>query len=226
MEIKILASGSKGNCIYIADEECKGLLDCGVSVKCVQEKIGHKVSGLDFILCSHQHLDHVKYVNKFIKYGIDCYMNKETKEALNVNSHRTKIIETLKRFSVRSFDILPFNLTHDVPNTGYMLESKYGDKAVYIVDTPYCKYKFKNLTHVLIGCNYSSEIAKHGDQQKYNRVLNAHMSIESAAEFIKINKSEHLKEVYLLHLSNDNSNEAKFVKTIKKIVGNKVRVIA
>jgi phosphoribosyl 1,2-cyclic phosphodiesterase len=62
MEIRVLASGSKGNCTYVGDGTAALLIDCGLSVREAISRI--QASGGDpdlvwAILVTHEHADHL-----------------------------------------------------------------------------------------------------------------------------------------------------------------------
>lgn len=223
MQIKVLASPSKGNAIYINDGQSPLLLDCGLPFKKLMKAVnenGGMLSRVQGVLISHEHKDHCMAVSELIKRGINCYMSKETKKALDINSHRAKVVKPLNHFYIGSWTILPFEAVHDVYNVGFLLESKYGHKLVYLTDSAYCKYRFKNVQYILLGANYDDGNTKYQeDLFKYKRLLGSHMSLSTAKEFIRINKTKSLKEVHLLHLSDSNSNEKKFKKEIQKVAG-------
>ena len=77
-----LYSGSSGNCSFVESDNCKLLVDCGVSCKKVEEGlslIGSSVSDLDGILITHEHLDHVKALQVLCKkYDVPIYANEKT----------------------------------------------------------------------------------------------------------------------------------------------------
>ena len=63
MKFKVIASGSKGNMIYIETNECKVLLDCGITYKNSKLELindGVNIDDVELILCTHEHTDHVK----------------------------------------------------------------------------------------------------------------------------------------------------------------------
>ena len=65
MQIIVLASGSKGNAIYIETENSKVLFDVGISLRTIKERLARQnvsLSHLDAIFISHEHTDHTKYI--------------------------------------------------------------------------------------------------------------------------------------------------------------------
>lgn len=58
-----LASGSKGNCLYLESDGRALLIDCGISRRQVflrMEAAGLKPSSLEAIVLTHEHGDHVR----------------------------------------------------------------------------------------------------------------------------------------------------------------------
>jgi phosphoribosyl 1,2-cyclic phosphodiesterase len=56
MNIKFLASGSKGNCYIVNDGKSTLIIDAGIPFKKIQIGIGFKMSTVDGVLISHEHL--------------------------------------------------------------------------------------------------------------------------------------------------------------------------
>lgn len=67
MELKFcsLSSGSSGNCQYLGTSRTKILIDAGLSGKRIESlllSIDVKPEEIDYILVTHEHIDHVKGV--------------------------------------------------------------------------------------------------------------------------------------------------------------------
>ena len=70
MRITSLASGSKGNCYYIETAGARVLIDCGISLKQVEERlqsINVSASSIQYILITHEHSDHIAGIENFYK---------------------------------------------------------------------------------------------------------------------------------------------------------------
>jgi len=224
MEIIPLASGSGGNCIYVTGES-PFLLEAGIPWKRIQQGTGFKTTELDFCLVTHSHMDHAKSVIDAMKAGIDCYMSTETIEALQLTGHRAKPVKPLGQFKASKWNILPFDVKHDAPGTLGFLLSYRETKIVYITDTPYCRYKFSGLTHILVECNYSLEQLNANVEagivpvELRNRIVRSHFALENVKAFLRANDLRSVKEIHLLHLSDQNSNAELFKREIQSLTG-------
>lgn len=77
---------------------------------------------------------------------------------------------------------------------------------------------------MMVEANYSKDIvdqkmSKGFDLKRKERLLESHFDFDRTLDFIKSNKSDRLREVWLLHLSDSNSNEQKFKEETQKFVG-------
>lgn len=230
MDIKVFGSSSKGNCYHIDDGSTSLLLDAGIPFKQTQKLMNFNTSSIDGVLVTHSHGDHSKAVGDFIKAGIDCYMSLATAKEINASGHRVKIVQPLKQFKIGSWTVLPFPLEHDVFNLGYLL-SNGNEKVLYITDTYYCKYKFDGVTHMLIECNHSYAIL---DQRlnsgsvppvMINRLRKSHFSLENVKNFLMANDLSQVLKIYLIHLSDGNSNAEQFQREVAEITG-KITIVA
>lgn len=230
ISIKPIASGSTGNAYYISDGETALLLEAGISIKSLKIGTAYKLSGVAGCLCSHAHSDHSKAVKDVMKLGINCYMSKGTAKQLNLSGHRLKTVESLKQFNIGSWTILPFDVEHDcIEPLGFLLQSGK-EKILFITDSAYCRYLFKGVTRLMIECNYQLEILNENVKNgkipvaMKNRILNSHFELNNVVEFIKTLDLSHLKETWLLHLSDGNSNAEQMKKAVQAVSGKPVYI--
>jgi phosphoribosyl 1,2-cyclic phosphodiesterase len=220
VNIKIIASSSAGNCYQVDNI----LIEAGMPIKAIKKALNYRLSNMSGCLVSHSHGDHAKAAGDILKAGVDLYCSKETAEERGLSGHRLHIIEPLKQFELGGWKIKPFPLKHDVTNFGFLL-SRDGYKIMFAVDTNYIPYKFTGLTHVLLGVNYDSDILRgKAYREELNpavaqRSLTNHMSISTALDFFKKLDKSALRSVFLLHLSDANSDEKAFKLAVQKIVG-------
>ena len=71
MKISVLASGSKGNCTYIASNNTKILIDVGMSNLYIEKKLillGVNPNDINFIFITHTHTDHIAGLKVFYHF--------------------------------------------------------------------------------------------------------------------------------------------------------------
>lgn len=238
VKIKILASGSSGNCYSVSDGETTILLDCGISIKNIRIGINFTLSAVSGCFVTHRHNDHSKAVCDLLKAGIDVYAHEDVFTAKGATGHRCKPIESGivdnhadKWVTVGSFRVLPFECHHDVPNLGFYIKSLYtGENLLYFTDTYYIKPVFPDLHYIMAEANYSSEAIDQSIAdgripiELKKRLVQSHMSIDNLLTMLRKNDLSKVKRIYLLHLSDNNSREDEFKRRVQEATGCEVYV--
>jgi len=232
MEIKVLASGSSGNAYRISDGKTSLLLDAGIPLKAIQVGCGFKVTQIQGCFVTHNHQDHSKAARDIIKLGIDIYTSQGTIDACGLTGHRVHPLKELQEITVGTFKVLPFDVQHDAPDPlGFLFTSnETGEKLLYFTDTYYIKYRFQGLTHIMAECNYDKETLQKSVDAGYipielvPRLMKSHMSLEHFLDVLKANDLREVRQIYLLHLSNNNSDEKRFKEEAQKLTGAEVYV--
>lgn len=224
IQVKAYGSSSKGNSYVISDGQRSLMLEAGISLKKM-----HDVDwqSLDGCLITHEHGDHTNFAHQVIKQtGMDIYLSAGTQEVLNLPSYRISTLKSLKEKNIGNWKVLPFDVQHDVNEPlGFFIQSKDGDRLLFTTDTFYIKYKFPGITHLMIECNYSLDILEANidagriDQFRKKRLIKSHFELGNVKKFIQSNDMSQLQEVWLLHLSDTNSDAERFKKEIQAITG-------
>ena len=168
--------------------------------------------------------DHSRAVKDLMKNALDIFALHETIDALGISGHRIHVLKPLQQVQIGSWTVKPFPLVHDVPNVGFLI-SNGQDKILYACDTNYIPYKFKGLTHILLGVNFDTEILKKNvergiiNAEVAKRIIRNHLGIETAKGFFKSNDMATVQQIHLLHLSTANSNAKAFTKEVQQITG-------
>ena len=234
MKLCSIASGSSGNCIYVADEHTHLLIDAGISKKKIVEglsSIDVDVTNIDAILVTHEHLDHIKGLGIMARaYNIPIYGTRETLQAIDEYKSTGDIdkslympIEPDKEFSINTLFVKPFSTSHDAANpVCYTIES--GDKKVAIATdlgeyNDYIISNLENLDVVLLEANYDKNMLQVGPYPYYlkQRILGrkGHLSNENSGRLLKQIISNKLKYIYLGHLSKENNYPELAYETVK-----------
>lgn len=208
MKLITVGTGSKGNCYLLKRDNDRYIaLDCGMPWKKVMVATSFRPSDIDLALVTHIHSDHARYIGDFVANGI---------ETVTTSNKARKI---LRKGEV---DIVPFEVPHDVLCYGYLIRVD-GRTIVYMTDFGYCRYTFKswNVDTFVIACNHDEN--PDADEAKYAHVVMGHSSLSTVKGILEANKSESMKNVILVHYSQNADVEA-MAEEIQKTVGDKVRV--
>lgn len=233
MLLKVLATGSKGNC-YILDSE-KGysaILDAGIPFRQIMQGINYSSNMVDFVLITHEHMDHFKAVPDLLKVGISVFASRGTMNAHGSRCKECRHNETIDLRSALSpgvgkWIIHPFAVEHDCKEPlGFLIgNTSTGHKILYATDTKHIKYRFNNLTHIIIECNYNADILLNNiaagkvPNSMKKRLMNSHMSLDSCLKFLKSIDLSSCRKIVLIHLSDGNSNARVMVDEITKATG-------
>lgn len=229
IEIKSLASSSRGNCYYITDGVTPLLLECGISYKDIQRGLNFQMAELAGCLVSHEHKDHCKAIADVMRAGIDVYASAGIIDTLGLSGHRIRVIRAREQFKVGTWTIFPFETQHDAAEPlGFLMANQAGEKLMYATDTYYIRYRFRGLTHIMVEANYSLDILRKNvasgavPVDVKNRIIRSHFSLENVKEFFKANDLSKVREIHLLHLSDNNSDAERFKKEIQELTGKMV----
>lgn len=236
MKIEVIASGSAGNCHKISNEDTTLLIECGIPYKKIQQALNFKTTDIDGVLVSHEHGDHSKACKDLIKAGVNLYMTKGTKEALKLDSHRVKIIDFYSKyinrdmgfFEIGSFKVKAFETIHDAKEpVGFVIyDSILKEELVFITDTQYSIYSFKP-DYFMVEVNYVREAINKNDSLHPDlraRIKKNHMSLETAINLLERSDLSNLKKIYVMHLSDSNSDAKVIKETLQELTGVAVEI--
>ena len=217
-----LASGSKGNCIYLGTPQTKILIDAGLGTKLVTkrlEEIGVSLSEIDAILITHEHTDHILGLSSLgCKMQIPIFANRETAGGIYSvlkECPRFKIFSTGETFEFGDLEIHPFSIKHDALDPVAFTIRLNGLKLGFCTDLGFASTLVQR---ALMGCDYLYLEANHQPSMVYassrpvvykERVLSrqGHLSNEECADLLIEVYHPGLKHVHLAHLSSECNSE-------------------
>lgn len=232
MKLRIIGTGSKGNAYILSNGDEALLIEAGVNIKEIKQALDFDYSKVVGCIVTHRHGDHAKSINEIMQLGIETYaLNDVFKHTgFSLVSKMGNEIIPRESFQVGNFKILPFDVKHDVPCLGFLIEHKDCGKVLFLTDTYYCKYTFPGLNNIIIEANYSKEIIdnKYGpDSDKEflrNRILKSHFSLANCKDMLKANDLRQVNNIVLIHLSDSNSDEKQFQKEVYELTYKNVHV--
>ena len=223
LEFCSLSSGSSGNSQFISGGDTKILVDAGFSGKKIEsllDEIDVDPKELDYILVTHEHLDHIRGVGVLSRrYNLPIVANMGTWKGMEdkigkIKSENIRVIESNRHISLGNLYIRAFDIFHDaLEPVGYNIFCK--DKKVSLVtDTGIINKNIENYIRksdlYLLESNHDVEMLKNCSYPYYlkERIKSnlGHLSNEDAGNVLKNVLREKNEKVLLAHLSKDNNN--------------------
>lgn len=232
VNITVIGSGSSGNCYVLDNGIDQLMIEAGLPWKRVGPMLSFDYSRLVGLLVTHEHGDHAKYVDQFLQHtSVPVYMTHGTAEALGLDSYRLKVVKERRTVHVSTWTVTPFQTEHDAAEpVGFLLDTPAGDRVLYITDTYFVRYRFPNVTHMMVEMNYSEQEAALNRAEGLlpsaleKRIQRSHMAEDTALELIKANVSPKLRGILLIHTSPMNGDPAEFIRRTAEITGVPVRI--
>lgn len=232
MRLKILGSSSAGNAYILENDNEALLIECGVKFSLIKQAVNFNISKIKSCLISHDHQDHCKSVKDVMKAGINVYASAGTGAAMKVKDHhRFNTMLCGVVYQVGGFKVMPFDVKHDAADpVGFLINHEETGKVLFLTDSYYVGYTFKGLNNVIVEANYCEKILEEkrlaGTSPEFlrNRVLESHMSITTCKELLKANDLSQVHNVVLIHLSDSNSDAARFKSEVEGCTGKAVHI--
>lgn len=225
-----LASGSKGNSLYLGTKKAKLLFDAGISAKATKERlseIGVTLEEIDAIVISHEHSDHVSGLPLLAgKMGIPIFANRDTAEAIFVQLEiqpKCTLFFTGEPFSFADVDIVPFNVRHDaVDPVGFTVHFdgiKIGICTDLGVVTTSVAKRLAQCDYLVIEANHDVHMVHASARPTVykERVLGryGHLSNLECAALVAQLWHPGLKRVFLAHLSSECNTPEKALDAVR-----------
>lgn len=231
-----LASGSKGNAIFLGSKRTRILIDAGLSGAAVEKRLSEidiDLKTIAAILITHEHTDHIQGLGILgEKLKIPVFANAETAKgicsALKIRP-RFKIFTTGESFEFEDLEIHPFSIPHDTLDpVGFtiQIESK---KLGFCTDLGYVTSLVKKQLEI---CDYLYLEANHQPSMVHacsrpaiykQRVLGkqGHLSNENCASLLSSVFHPGLKHVHLAHLSSECNHPDLAIKIVQEFLASK-----
>lgn len=225
LTLKVVRTGSVGNCYILECGEHSLILDCGVHHKEIQQAIDYNMIGVDAVLVTHVHGDHASGIKYWLTMGIPVFSCREVAEAYpGVEALRSKFV---RRVGQKRWSVIPFVVPHDnTENYGYLIKCPNGEQVLYATDYAYIKDRFASykVEHFLLECNYMDYKDVSGDSLKDEHVIHGHAPLSVVKGFLEANLTENTKNIILCHLSKDNADPKEIMRVITEAMPERVNV--
>lgn len=229
MNLKVIGTGSKGNAYLLENENEALLIECGVNIREIKRTLNFNLSKVVGCILTHEHGDHAKSIKDVISAGINVYATGGTHAACNtIPKHRAIIINDESNYHIGNYKIKAFGVKHDASEPcGFLINHPETGNVLFLTDTFYCPYTFKNLNNIIVEANFSNKLIREklSDMEFLkNRILTSHMSLETCIGFLHANDLRAINNIVLIHLSDGNSDEKYFKAEVENATGKTVSV--
>ncbi|MDG6258031.1 MAG: MBL fold metallo-hydrolase [Methanomicrobiaceae archaeon] len=223
MNVCVLASGSKGNCIYIEGSNGALLVDAGLSAREILNRVetaGGSVDRIEAILVTHEHTDHIRGGDVLARrLGIPVVATRGTlSEYLDHRRSSRKPLQTTacrcgEPLSFGDFFIEPFATSHDaIEPCGFCIR-EHDLEVGCCTDTgevsPAMLERLRRCDALVIESNHCPEMLENGPypaflKKRIRDVKRGHLSNIACAACLK-SLADDLHAVTLAHLSEVNN---------------------
>ena len=224
MLLTVLGSSSKGNGYILESDKEALILECGVNIKEAKKALQFNIRKVSGCIVTHQHNDHAGHIAKYADLFYTLALP-EVWMAKGYSGTHAISLESGKTYRMGNFMVMPFDVVHDVPCVGYLIQHPDMGLMMFATDTCMLDYTIPDLNHILIECNYSVEalrcaIEEHRtDESQVARLAKSHLEFASTKSFLSCNDLSKVAEVVLIHLSGNNADESRFVNEIQALTG-------
>lgn len=231
-------SGSSGNCYFLWTEHDGLLIDVGVGIRTLKKHMrdfGVSMAQVHHVLITHDHADHIKSVGSISHdYHLPIYATKTVHRGIDQNYCVARKVDASLRHYVEpgatiqlgDFCVTPFSVPHDSSdNVGYMIE--VGDVSFCLITdagrvTEEMSHYISKAQYLVLEANHDREMLIQGPYPEYlkQRITNGtgHLNNQLCGEAIAQYAGEHLRQVWLCHLSEENNHPELARKTVESVL--------
>ena len=210
MTFTSLASSSRGNAYVVSDGETTLLLECGLSFKELQKRLGYGVVDITACLVSHEHQDHAKAAAQMLKAGVPVYMSEGTAAAHKDAMDAAHLIRAGEVLRFGHLAVVPFRTYHNVEEPlGFLIEDgRTKERLLWAVDTANLGVTADQLTYIAVECNYEESLLGHSDRipsALRERIRHGPFEGNDVIKWLHKQDLSGVLTIWLLHLSAGNS---------------------
>ena len=235
-QVAVLASGSRGNATVMRCEAGMVLVDAGISCRRItqaMQKLGLRPENLTAVFITHEHIDHVKGLETFVKkYPVPIYASagtwrgiRQTLPRIDLQLCNRHILAPQTEIILGGLQVRSFSTSHDaLEPAGYLFRYK-GHTFGYVTDTGYVsdimKRELDGAEVLVIESNHDPVLLKNGRYppplQKRILGTRGHLANVTAGHLLAALRTLP-GQVFLAHLSQENNTPDLALNTVRGIV--------
>lgn len=231
MKVVSLCSGSKGNSTFLEINGKKILIDTGKTYKYIKETLSEieiLIEDIDYILITHNHVDHTSALNVIMKYHSPTLIIPETlyKSLKDIRVDENLIFIENEKICIDGITIKALKSSHDAPDSRYYVIEYEKEKFSLLTDTGYIKTRhFKdiyNSTIIFMESNHDIEMLQRSSYKDYlkKRIYSdsGHLCNRQAGVYLSKLIGPKTQIIKLIHLSEENNTEQKALNDVGEIL--------
>lgn len=228
MIVRSFGSGSSGNAIVVETAKASLLVDCGLSAAAINRGLklfGRSTAELSAVVISHEHVDHVRGLQRVLKDNVPLITTPGTHKALDLGRGPFRPLkpgdgETLdSAVSIRALGV-----SHDAAEPcGYSIEAE-GKRVTIVTDLGVADEGLvewiASSDLVVLEANHDEQMLLRGPYPAHlkRRVLSStgHLSNADCGSLLRraLNGSDRVRSIWLAHLSETNNRPDLAVATV------------
>ena len=229
ISVCMLASGSRGNAIYLSAGDSRILIDAGLSGVEIERRMSSQ--GLDptqlcGIVVSHEHTDHIQAVGVLARrFKLPVYISKKTYAAISGQLGRLSDVRSFScgtPFRIGKLELHPFSISHDAMDPAGFTVTSNGTRIGIATDlgiaTALVKTHLKTCAVLILEANHDPEMLDQGPYpwhlKQRIKGRSGHLSNQDTLELLKEIRHDRLAHVILAHLSEQNNTPEKALGTV------------
>lgn len=231
LAVCVLASGSKGNAIYVSDGQTSILVDAGLSGVEIERRLASanlSSAGLNALLVSHEHSDHIRGVGVMARrYKLPVYISPKTAQAAAPQLGRIDDLRHFdlgRTFTINGLEIHPFSTSHDAEESAGFTIGGHGHKLGIATDlgiaTGMVKHHLRTCSLLVLEANHDPTMLAEGPYpwplKQRIKSRNGHLSNEESRDLLAEVKHAGLCHVILAHLSETNNTPQKALDAVQQ----------
>ena len=233
LAVCVLASGSKGNAIYISGGTTTILIDAGLSGIEIERRLraqNLEPQKIDAIVVSHEHDDHIQGVGILARrFQLPVYITPRTFDAAAARLgaiDRLRFFECGSSFSIDSLTLHPFCTSHDAVDPAGFTVSRDGRKIGVATDlgieTAVVREHLKACDVIILEANHDPSLLADGPYpwplKQRIKGRTGHLSNEATAKLLREVRHKNLKHVILAHLSETNNHPQQALDAVGRVL--------
>ncbi len=232
MRVCLVASGSKGNAVYIESRESRILIDAGFAARELARRlalVGVEADSLDAVFISHEHGDHCRGLGPLARrYNLPVHMNPETLQALPALGKVPQLCEfdTGVPFACRDLRVETIPLTHDAARpVAYVIETTAGKIGVATdlgIATRLVRDRLRGCRILVLEANHDEAMLRDGPYpwplKQRIRSNHGHLSNLACADLLNDLLWDGLEVVFLAHLSETNNQPELAASIVREVL--------